>query len=168
MTAPVPVPKESPAPPDEGLTDLLSEIRLLVPGTLILVAFLIALPFNSGYTTISRLENAVYVALFICAMISLLIFIAPAAQHRLMSPLTDRAAFKRSVNRQVIIGLMPPGRRDCGRHRGAGHCRPVVDHAIEQTPALDSPRVVTRLGVESLSSQRGPLPRESAACSNQI
>ena len=60
MTAPVP--KESPAPPDEGLTDLLSEIRLLVPGTLILVAFLIALPFNSGYTTISRLDNAVYVA----------------------------------------------------------------------------------------------------------
>jgi len=105
MTAPVP--EESPAPPDEGLTDLLSEIRLLVPGTLILVAFLIALPFNSGYTTISRLDNAVYVVLFICAMISLLIFIAPAAQHRLMSPLTDRAAFKRSVNRQVIIGLMP-------------------------------------------------------------
>ena len=35
MTAPVPVPKESPAAPDEGLTDLLSEIRLLVPGTLI-------------------------------------------------------------------------------------------------------------------------------------
>jgi hypothetical protein len=101
----VPVPKESPAPPNEGLTDLPSEIRLLVPGTLILVAFLIALPFNSGYTTISRLDNAVYVALFICAMISLLIFIAPA-EHRLMSPLTDRA-FKRSVNRQVIIGLMP-------------------------------------------------------------
>ena len=98
------VPNESPALPDEGLTDLLSEIRLLVPGTLILVAFLIALPFNSGYTTISRLDNAVYVALFICAMISLLIFIAPAAQHRLMSPLTDRAAF---VNRQVIIGLIP-------------------------------------------------------------
>ena len=105
MTAPVP--NESPARPNEDLTDLLGEIRLLVPGTLILVAFLIALPFNSGYTTISRLDNAVYVALFICAMISLLIFIAPAAQHRLMSPLTDRAAFKRSVNRQVIIGLMP-------------------------------------------------------------
>ena len=67
-----PVPEESPAPPDEDLTDLLSEIRLLLPGTLILVAFLIALPFNSGYTRISRLDNAVYVALFICAMISLL------------------------------------------------------------------------------------------------
>ncbi len=102
-----PMPAQSPAPSDEDLTDLLSEIRLLLPGTLILVAFLIALPFNSGYTRISRLDNAVYVATFICALISLLLFIAPAAQHRLMSPLPDRAAFKRSVNRQVIMGLVP-------------------------------------------------------------
>jgi predicted membrane-bound spermidine synthase len=49
----------------------------------------------------------VYVVMFVCAMISLLMFIAPAAQHRLMRPLRDRAAFKRSVNRQVIIGLIP-------------------------------------------------------------
>jgi hypothetical protein len=102
-----PVPEESPSPPDEDLTDLLSEIRLLLPSTLILVAFLIALPFNSGYTQVSRVDNAVYVALFVCAMISLLMFIAPAAQHRLMSPLLNRAAFKRSVNRQVVIGLVP-------------------------------------------------------------
>ena len=101
------IPEQSPAPPDEDLTDLLSEIRLLLPGTLLLVAFLIALPFNSGYTRVSRFDNAVYVAMFLCAILSLLLFAAPAAQHRLMSPLRDRAAFKRSVNRQVIIGLVP-------------------------------------------------------------
>jgi hypothetical protein len=100
-------PEQSPGPPDEDLTDLLSEIRLLLPGTLLLVAFLIALPFNSGYTRISRFDNAVYVAMFLCAILSLLLFAAPAAQHRLMSPLRDRAAFKRLVNRQVIIGLIP-------------------------------------------------------------
>ena len=100
-------PEQSPGPPDEDLTDLLSEIRLLLPGTLLLVAFLIALPFNSGYTRISRFDNAVYVAMFLCAILSLLLFAAPAAQHRLMSPLRDRAAFKRLVNRQVIIGLVP-------------------------------------------------------------
>lgn len=105
MTTPMPEP--SPAHPDEDLTDLLSEIRLLLPGTLLLVAFLIALPFNTGYTRVSQFDNAVYVALFLCAILSLLLFAAPAAQHRLMSPLRDRAAFKRSVNRQVIIGLIP-------------------------------------------------------------
>jgi archaellum biogenesis protein FlaJ (TadC family) len=105
MTTPMPEP--SPAQPDEDLSDLLNEIRLLLPGTLLLVAFLIALPFNTGYTRVSQFDNAVYVALFLCAILSLLLFAAPAAQHRLMSPLRDRAAFKRSVNRQVIIGLIP-------------------------------------------------------------
>ena len=95
----------SPDPSDDDLTDLLSEIRLLFPGTQILVAFLIILPFNSGYTRVSSLDKTVYVAMFVCAMISLLMFIAPAAQHRLMRPLRDRGAFKRSVNRQVIIDV---------------------------------------------------------------
>ena len=104
---PTPMPEPSPAQPDEDLSDLLNEIRLLLPGTLLLVAFLIALPFNTGYTRVSQFDNAVYVALFLCAILSLLLFAAPAAQHRLMSPLRDRAAFKRSVNRQVIIGLIP-------------------------------------------------------------
>ena len=58
------------------------------------MAFLIILPFNSGYTRVSSLDNAVYVVMFVCAMISLLMFIAPAAQHRLMRPLRDRAAFQ--------------------------------------------------------------------------
>ena len=98
---------KSPDPSDDDLTDLLSEIRLLFPGTQILVAFLIILPFNGGYTRVSTLDNIVYVLTFVCAMISLLVFIAPAAQHRLMRPLRDRAAFKRSVNRQVVIGLIP-------------------------------------------------------------
>ena len=94
MTTPMPEP--SPAQPDEDLSDLLNEIRLLLPGTLLLVAFLIALPFNTGYTRVSQFDNAVYVALFLCAILSLLLFAAPAAQHRLMSPLRDRAAFKRA------------------------------------------------------------------------
>jgi len=100
-------PEQSPAVPEEDLTDLLNEIRLLLPSTLLLVAFLIALPFNSGYTRVSQFDNAVYVAMFLSAILSLLLFAAPAAQHRLMSPLRDRAAFKRSVNRQVVIGLVP-------------------------------------------------------------
>ena len=40
-------------------------------------------------------------------MTSLVLFMAPAAQHRLMRPLKDRAAFKRSANRLIVIGLVP-------------------------------------------------------------
>ena len=79
MTTPMPEP--SPAQPDEDLSDLLNEIRLLLPGTLFLVAFLIALLFNLGYTRVSQFDNVVYVALFLCAILSLLLFAVPAAQH---------------------------------------------------------------------------------------
>jgi len=102
MTTPMPEP--SPAQPDEDLSDLLNEIRLLLPGTLLLVAFLIALPFNTGYTRVSQFDNAVYVALFLCAILSLLLFAAPAAQHRLMSPLRDRAAFPDVAVKMVEVG----------------------------------------------------------------
>ena len=69
-----PMSEQSPALAEEDFTDLLNEIRLLLPGTLLLVAFLIALPFNSGYTRVSQFDNAVYVALFLCAILSLLLF----------------------------------------------------------------------------------------------
>jgi len=48
---------KSPDPSDDDLADLLGEIRLLLPGTQILVAFLIILPFNSGYTRVSSLDS---------------------------------------------------------------------------------------------------------------
>jgi hypothetical protein len=47
------------------------------------------------------------VVMFLCTMTSFVLFMAPAAQHRLMRPLKDRAAFKRSANRPIIIGLVP-------------------------------------------------------------
>jgi len=69
---------ELPDPSDDDLTNILSEIRLLLPGTQILVAFLIILPFNSGYTRVSSLDNAVYVVTFRVRIDKPLMFIAPA------------------------------------------------------------------------------------------
>jgi hypothetical protein len=92
---------------DVDLTELLNEVRLLWPGTALIVAFLLTLPFNTGYTRVSPVDNVVYVVMFLCTMTSFVLFMAPAAQHRLMRPLKNRAAFKRSANRLIIIGLVP-------------------------------------------------------------
>jgi hypothetical protein len=52
-------------------------------------------------------HNAVYVVMFLCTTTSFVLFMAPAAHHRLMRRLKDRAAFKRSANRLIITGLIP-------------------------------------------------------------
>lgn len=92
---------------DGDLSDLNDELRVLLPGTTTLTAFLIILPFNSGFSEIRDEQKTIYLITFLCSVLSLILFTAPAAQHRLQRPLRDRAAFKNTATRQMIAGLVP-------------------------------------------------------------
>lgn len=93
------------APHEEGdLSDLLSELRILLPGAQMLTAFLIILPFNAGARQIVLSERLCFLATFFFAMCSLILLSAPAIQHRLMRPLVCRARFKRLATRQIVAG----------------------------------------------------------------
>lgn len=72
---------------DGDLSDLLQELRVLLPGIQTLTGFLIILPFSQGFSKIGQHEQWVYLALFVCAVSSLVLFTAPAAQHRWERPL---------------------------------------------------------------------------------
>lgn len=98
---------QQPEAEDGDLTDLLSELRVLLPGTQTLTAFLIILPFNGGFAEIRDTEKAVYMITFLCSVMSLVCFTAPAAHHRLQRPLRDRERFKNRATRFVITGLVP-------------------------------------------------------------
>ena len=92
---------------DSGdLSDLLSELRILLPGAQMLTAFLIILPFNGGFSKIVHTEKMVFLATFVLSMTSLVLLSAPAIQHRLMRPLTDRARFKRVATQQIVAGAI--------------------------------------------------------------
>lgn len=92
---------------DGDLSDLLEELRILLPGTQTLTAFLIILPFNNGFSEIREDEKVVYLVTFLCSLVSLMLFVAPAAHHRLQRPLKDREAFKNYATRFMIAGLVP-------------------------------------------------------------
>lgn len=108
------MPKEPATAPDDDalaqdgdLSDLLEELRILLPGTQTLTAFLIILPFNGGFKEIREEQKVVYVVTFLCSVVALLLFIAPAAHHRLQRPLRDRVGFKNRATRYMIAGLVP-------------------------------------------------------------
>jgi len=90
-----------------NLSDLLQELRLLLQGVQVLTGFLIILPFYQGFAAINLTEKWIYLATFACSLSSLILFSAPAAQHRLEWPLRDRAQFKRFATMMIIIGLVP-------------------------------------------------------------
>ncbi|HKP52730.1 MAG TPA: DUF6328 family protein [Chloroflexia bacterium] len=92
---------------EKDLNDLLQELRILLQGVQVLTAFLTILPFNQGFEKVDATEKWVYLATFVCSISGLIIFSAPAAQHRIARPLMDRVRFKDFATRMIIIGLVP-------------------------------------------------------------
>lgn len=89
---------------DGDLTDMLGELRVLLPSAQLLSAFLITVPFSSGFAAVVTAEKGVFLATFMLSVASLVMLSAPAVQHRLIRPLTDRARFKRLATRQIVMG----------------------------------------------------------------
>jgi hypothetical protein len=101
---PIAPPLRADARDDGDLSDMLSELRILLPGSQMLTAFLIILPFNGGARQIVEQERFVFLATFFFSLTSLVLLSAPAIQHRLMRPLMCRERFKRLATRQIVAG----------------------------------------------------------------
>ncbi|WP_343622751.1 DUF6328 family protein [Roseateles puraquae] len=83
---------------------MLGELRVLLPTAQLLSAFLIAVPFAPGFRSIVQAEKNVFLATFMLSVASLVLFTAPAVQHRLMRPLRQRASFKARASKQMLVG----------------------------------------------------------------
>lgn len=98
---------EGPAENEDDLAELLEETRILLPGSEVLVAFLISLPFTNQFAELTALQRGVYLATFFSAVAALICFVMPAAYHRLARPIRSKGAFKILANRLLVIGLLP-------------------------------------------------------------
>ncbi len=56
---------------DGDLTDMLSELRVLLPSAQLLTAFLIAVPFSSRFADAVAAEKGVFIATFVMAVASI-------------------------------------------------------------------------------------------------
>jgi len=91
---------------EDDMTEMLNELRILLPGAQLLTGFLITLPFNSGFKEIVQSEKWVFMAAFLCSLSSLILFTAPAVQHRMLRPLLNRVHFKDVASRQMLTGAV--------------------------------------------------------------
>ncbi|GGY57813.1 DUF6328 family protein [Pseudoduganella albidiflava] len=103
------VPDDADLPEDGDFSDMLSEMRIVLPGAQTLAAFLIILPFNGGFRHIVQSEKYVFLATLFFALSSLILLSGPAVQHRVMRPLMDRERFKRVATRQIVAGSVALG-----------------------------------------------------------
>ncbi len=89
---------------DRELIELLNELRVALPGVQVLFAFLLAVPFQQGWTDVTSFQRDVYFAGLSLALIATALLIAPTAVHRLNFRAGDKEAIVLISNRLVIAG----------------------------------------------------------------
>ena len=86
--------------------ELLQELRSLIPGANVLLGFLLAVSFTSQFGDLTRTERCVYFATLVSTAVALVLFLAPAAHHRLRFREGDKDNILRKGNREAIAGTV--------------------------------------------------------------
>lgn len=91
---------------DRNLMELLQELRVVLTGIQVLFAFLLILPFQQGWSTVSGFEQTVYYVTLLLVAASSVCLIAPTARHRMRFRELDKKWVVESSNRLAIAGMI--------------------------------------------------------------
>ena len=91
---------------DRNLQEMLGELRVALPGVQVLFAFLLVVPFNQRFATVTTLQQTIYFVTLLFTTASTICLISPTVHHRLEFRQQDKENIVRTGNRIVIIGLV--------------------------------------------------------------
>jgi O-antigen/teichoic acid export membrane protein len=90
---------------DRELNQLLNELRVAMPGVQVLFAFLLAVPFQQRFSTVTDFQRDVYFVTLLAAAAASALFIAPTAYHRLMFRARDKPRLISLSSKLAVGGL---------------------------------------------------------------
>jgi hypothetical protein len=91
---------------DRELIELLNELRVALPGVQFLFAFLLILPFQQTISRTTEFQRDVYFVALLAAVVATGLFIAPAAQHRILFRQRDKENLLRRSSTSTLLGLV--------------------------------------------------------------
>jgi hypothetical protein len=90
---------------DRNLEEMTGELRVVVTGVQVLFAFLLIVPFNTGFAHVGSFERTVYFVTLLLAALAAVCTIAPSAEHRFLFRHDEKRYLVFKSNRVVIAGL---------------------------------------------------------------
>ena len=84
---------------------LMQELRIVLPGVQVLVAFLLTVPFAQGFADVDDFGRALFGAALVAAILSVVAFMTPTAMHRF----GDRTARSERLQTSIVmtrVGLL--------------------------------------------------------------
>lgn len=90
---------------DRELIELLNELRVVLPGVTVLLAFLLAVPFAKGWPQTTTFQRDVFVVAFLSTAVSVALLTAPSSYHRLRFRQGNKEHIVKVGNRLTIAGI---------------------------------------------------------------
>jgi hypothetical protein len=90
---------------DRQLDQLLTELRVAMPGVQVLFAFLLAVPFQQRFGQVTDFQKNVYFVTLLAATAASALFIAPTAFHRLVFKARDKPFLIAISSKLAVAGL---------------------------------------------------------------
>jgi len=90
---------------DRNLMELLTELRVALPGVQVLFAFLLAVPFQQRWDEVTAFQRDLYFATLCCTFVATGLLVAPTAYHRLNFRARRKRELVMASNRLAIAGL---------------------------------------------------------------
>jgi amino acid transporter len=91
---------------DRELMELLQELRVVITGVQILLAFLLTAPFQQRFAQLQGSLRNAFFASIVCATLATALLLAPTAQHRLRWRARDKERLLRTGNQLAIAGTV--------------------------------------------------------------
>jgi hypothetical protein len=88
------------------LSELLNELRISLPGVQVLFAFLLTVPFQQNFQRVNEFQRNVYHATLLMSALSIVLLVAPAAQHRMLFRKQDKEPMLFRFNKYAIAGQL--------------------------------------------------------------
>jgi hypothetical protein len=98
--------KRTPEELDQEWGELVEEHRLAMPGTQVLFAFLLVLPFQNRFQELTQKQVYVYFSALICAALAIILLITPTANHRLLWRRGDKETLLVNATRTAIAATV--------------------------------------------------------------
>ena len=87
------------------LIELLNELRVALPGVQVLFAFLLAVPFATGFAQTNDFQRDLFFGTLLATAISSALLIAPSAYHRMNFRERDKERMLLTSNTLTLAGL---------------------------------------------------------------
>ncbi|HWC10299.1 MAG TPA: DUF6328 family protein [Acidimicrobiales bacterium] len=90
---------------DRELEEVVSELRVILPGVAVLFAFLLTIPFSSRFAELRDLDRAAYFVGFVSTAVALVCLVGESAYHRLRGKPYDKLVLVRTASHEAVAGI---------------------------------------------------------------